>query len=259
MRWGSASVGLALVLWAAPSAADARACIAANERGNELRWKSKLLAAKDEFLRCSEEACPKVVREECTELARKMAADVPTLVFAVTDADGRDATEVTLFVDGSPVPGSVGASAVPIDPGTHRLRFEGPAGSAHELSLMARPGDKNRLVRVKLDGPSSAPEAIDAAGADGVAERPVPMISYVLGGVGAAALGSFALFGILGKLEQGCAPHCTADEVGSMRRDYAIADVSLGVAVLSLGAATVFYLARPSVQPARAALLVPRF
>jgi hypothetical protein len=257
MRRPSASIGLLLLLWPTPSGADARACIAANERGNDLRWKSKLLAAKEEFLRCAEEACPEVVRDECAELARKMAADVPTVVFAVTDADGRDATEVKAIVDGAPLSDALGAAPVPLDPGTHRIRFEGPGGTARELSLVARAGEKNRLVRIKLE-PRSAPPIAAGPDASRPSERPVPTISYVLGGVGVAALGSFALFGILGKVEQGCAPNCTADQVGTMRRDYAIADVSLGIAVLSLGAATVLYLTRPSVRPARAAPLVPR-
>jgi hypothetical protein len=260
MRWASSAIGVALLLWAAPGAADARACIDANERGNELRWKSKLLAAREEYLRCSDQECPKVVREECSELYRKTAADVPTLVFAITDADGRDARDVTVFIDGSAVPGPVGISAVPVDPGAHRLRFEGSTGGAQDLSLTARPGEKNRLVRVQLARPRiGAPPEPAATDSSAPGARPVPVISYVLGGVGVAALGSFGLFAILGKVEEGCAPNCTADEVGSMRRNYVIADVSLGVAVLSLGAATVLYLTRPSTRPARAAPMVARF
>lgn len=253
MRWASLAIGLAWLSWTAPSAADARACIEANERGNELRWKSQLIAAKEHYLRCSEPACPDVVREECSQLARKVEADLPTLVFAVTDAAGRDVPDAMVSIDGAAIPGPVGATAVPIDPGSHRLRIETSTGDAAELSIVARPGDKNRWVRVQLARRPSAKEMATRASVSNVVEdRPVPLVTYVLGGVGLAALGSFAVFGVLGKVEQGCAPNCTADQVGSMRRHYAIADVSLGVAALSLGAATVVYLTRPSVRRAAA-------
>ena len=257
MRFASFAVGIALLTWPASSAADPRVCIEANERGNKLRWESKLLAAKDEYLRCSEQTCPDVVREECTELARKVEADIPTLVFAVTDAEGHDAPDVTVSIDGSAV-GPVGASAVPLDPGTHRLRFHGSRGAAQQLSVVARLGEKNRLVRVQLQR-AEAPGSTRTQVVSASPERPVPVATWVLGGVGLAALGSFGLFGVLGKVEQGCAPNCTADEVGTMRRDYAIADVSLGVGLLSLGAAAVLYFTRPSVRPARVTAMVGTF
>jgi hypothetical protein len=63
----------------------------------------------------------------------------------------------------------------------------------------------------------------------------------MLGGVGIAALGSFTYFALSGKAEERklrrCAPDCEPDDVTPMRTRYLVADVSLGVAALSLGAA----------------------
>jgi hypothetical protein len=74
------------------------------------------------------------------------------------------------------------------------------------------------------------------------------MASIVLGGVGVAALGSFAAFGILGKnqlatLHETCgATHtCAEADVDAARTKLIVADVSLGVSVVALGVATVLF------------------
>jgi hypothetical protein len=70
-------------------------------------------------------------------------------------------------------------------------------------------------------------------------------------GVGGAALASFALFGAAGRTQQTnhldpCAPSCPHAEVQSVRTKYLVADVSLGVSVIALGAAAYFLLFAPS-------------
>ena len=75
----------------------------------------------------------------------------------------------------------------------------------------------------------------------------VPTASYVLGGLSLAALGSFTYFGLSGRgmeraLSDECSPRCSDARVDSVRTQYVIADVSLGIAVVSLGIATVLAL-----------------
>jgi hypothetical protein len=124
-------------------------------------------------------------------------------------------------------------------------------------------GEKNRVLRVtfEADAPTPSPRAPPPAPAPPSPDRPIPVVAYVLGGVSVAALGSFAYFAIKGKIEQTdlesrCAPRCRQDEADSMRTKYLVADVSLGVAVLSLGVATVVVLTRPKARavPAPAVL-----
>jgi hypothetical protein len=47
-------------------------------------------------------------------------------------------------------------------------------------------------------------------------------------------------------LRHTCAPYCASSDLDSAKREALVADVSLGVGVVSLGAAAYFLLARPS-------------
>jgi len=73
---------------------------------------------------------------------------------------------------------------------------------------------------------------------------------YVLAGVGAVGLLSFGVFGVLGyrdqhRLEQESGQSGVANDYAladSMHRKYMVADVSLGISLVSLGAATYLLL-----------------
>ena len=249
--WAVALAAAALLGTPRQAAADPQACIAANERGNELRWKSKLLAARAELLACSADDCPQVVREECAQLVRRVEAETPTLIFTVTDAHGRDATGAGVTVDGLPIAGAIVGSPRAFDPGTYHLRVEAPQLGARELEVVVRAGEKNRVVRVALDAPPPAPAPPPLPPPADSGGRPVPPAVWVLGGVSLVGLGGFTVFALRGKDTEGCAPGCTRDQVDSLRRDYLIGDISLGVAAVSLGVAAVLFLTRPTVPPAR--------
>ena len=65
----------------------------------------------------------------------------------------------------------------------------------------------------------------------------------MLGGVAVAGLGSFGYFSLTGKskqsdLEDSCAPRCSDEDYDNMQRNFVIADVSLGVALIAGGVAT---------------------
>ncbi len=82
--------------------------------------------------------------------------------------------------------------------------------------------------------------------------RPVPVTVWIFGGITVAATASFVLWGLAGNarrdtLRDECAPFCSASDASSVNRRYLAADLSLGVAVVSLGAASFFYFTRPSV------------
>jgi hypothetical protein len=259
-RWAGLLAGLALALSARPGAADPKACVAANARGNALRSEGKLVEAKAEFLACAADTCPKVIADECRDLVRKVDAGTPTLVFAAVDAKGEDTAAVRVFVNGNKLADRLDTRALPFNPGEYRFRFEAPGGSVRELSVIAREGEKNRVIRVVFDA-SLAPSAQPAAPAPPSPDRPIPLAAYVVGGLGVAALGSFGYFAITGKIEQTdlesrCAPRCQKDEVGSMRTRYLAADISLGAAVLSLGVATALVLTRPKATAAPAPVVL---
>jgi hypothetical protein len=75
----------------------------------------------------------------------------------------------------------------------------------------------------------------------------LPAATYVLGGIGMAALGVFAYVGARAKhdsssLHATCAPGCPHDEVTALETKLVVADVALGVGVVSAAAAVFFAL-----------------
>jgi hypothetical protein len=85
----------------------------------------------------------------------------------------------------------------------------------------------------------------------------VPTAAWVLGGVGAAALGSFVGFALSGRAKENdmmssCAPYCSQQDEDTMRRRYLVADISLGVSLVSLGAAAYLVLSSRTGPGARA-------
>src|SRR5262249_25551731 len=115
-------------------------------------------------------------------------------------------------------------------------------------------GEKNRLVLVTFPLPTPpvekhaprppSPPAFEE-------ERPIPTASWLLGGLGVLALGSYGTFGALGlseRSENHCDTGCSSSQKKDVDAKLQIADISLGVAVVALGAATWFYLARPTIR-----------
>ena len=79
--------------------------------------------------------------------------------------------------------------------------------------------------------------------------KKIPVVTWILGGVAVAGVASFTTFAILGKAKEGCAPFCSRSNVDTLRRDYLIADVSLGVGLVAGAAAVYFALtAKPQVD-----------
>jgi hypothetical protein len=228
-----------LVLLAAPSlarAADPQACVEAYEEGQKLRSEGSLQAAKERFLICADPGCPAITKSDCTTWVSEVDQSQPTIIFAVTDREGKDVTSVRISVDGKLLLESLDGKAKPIDPGSHRIVVELDGEAPVERELVVREGEKNRKVDF-----SFAPEQAGGAGSGGGSISPA---TWVLGGIGVAGIAVFATFGALGLSEKSdaettCAPNCTDDEVGSIRTKFIIGDIGLGVGVASLAAAVI--------------------
>jgi len=73
------------------------------------------------------------------------------------------------------------------------------------------------------------------------------LVPYALAGVGILGLAGFTTFAILGNsqagdLERTCAPNCQPGQVDSVKTKYHLADVSLGVGLVSVGVATYLWV-----------------
>ena len=113
------------------------------------------------------------------------------------------------------------------------VRVELPGAPPVEQRVVVQPGDKDRRLVIHVDSPSSVPPP---------ARSTTSPLAYVFGGLTLLAGASFGYFAVAGKgLEndraRSCSHQCTDQQVAPIHVDYAVADVSLGVAVLSAAAA----------------------
>jgi hypothetical protein len=218
-----------------------RACIDAATSGQRLRDQGALLAARDAFEGCAAESCPAVVRADCAAWASEVKAEIPALVLGARDASGNDLLDVRVFIDGALVATRLDGRARPLDPGPHRLRFERDGATPITLDVVLRAGERARDVTATF-GPLPARESPPVASPSG---RAIAFAS--LAGTALLAAGSLTYFGLRARgeaedLRARCAPSCTADDTRALRTDLTLADVSIGVAVVSLGALAVVAL-----------------
>lgn len=269
-----AAVLLAVSTAALPAAGTPKECIEQHSRATELRSEAKLIEAKATFAACvQDEECPSEVTRECAAQIEQLKNEIPSLIFAAVDESGNDTVAVRVSVNGQTVLEELALRAIEFDPGRYQLRFEGPNGSVKEDTVIVRVGERNRRVFVDFRPAGTGPQIITPPDPPPSAEKPglkpIPVASYVLGGVGVLALGSFAYFAFDGKQRENdmfdtCAPPegsgCSQSDVDAMRRSYLIADISLGIGVVSLGAATIVWLATGTSEaaPAQSARLSPR-
>jgi hypothetical protein len=258
MGTGSRAVVLGLALAAAalcetrPARADATkdACFDAYEQAQQLRKKGQLRAAQTQLLRCAAKACPAFVANDCTQWSRDVEASLPSAIFVAKDPQGSDLVDVVVSVDNAEVQRRIDGRAVPIDPGVHMIRYEW-GGETVEVKVILVEGEKGRRVEVTFAGPRAAvapppppPPAPPAS---------IPTASIVLGGVGVAAGAAFAVFALMGKGAESCAPGCSRAQVDTLRRDYLIADISWITGLVAVGAAvTIWLLQRPASAPSAA-------
>lgn len=227
-------------------------CVAAYVDAQRLRKADKLSEAKGRLEICASDACPKTLTKDCGPWLAEVVENQPSLSISALGLDGKQAQGVRVALDGQPLAAELLAAPVLVDPGEHELRFELDGADAIVLKIQAKRGEKAKPVSADFSTqappppsePTTPPPAADAE------ERPIPPTVWILGGVGALGLASFAYFGSTGKSEENdlaetCAPNCTPGDVDAAHRKMLIADISLGISLVSLGAATYLYVTRP--------------
>jgi hypothetical protein len=237
---------------------DAKAeCAAAYTASQEHRAGGQLLEAHAALVRCAQPECPAFIESDCGRWLIEVDRETPTIVIAAKGRDGRDTTDVRVFMDGEPFLEQVTGQAVSLDPGPHTLRFEVGNAEPIERAVVLRMGQKNRSVDIDFSGgtasESSQPPFEEAAEVDETPRKPGPLRPYafVAGGVGGLGLAGWAVFSLLGKsqesdLEKSCSPGCADSDVKQVRTKYLIANISLGVGVAGLAAGTaLFFISQP--------------
>lgn len=258
MRVVAGALTLILVQFVAERAhADEEACMRAYEHGQQLRMAKKLSGASEEFSTCVAE-CPASLATDCRTWIGEIEREMPKITVRVVGSDGCEVKRAHLSLDErreSFVPNA----RTSVDPGRHTLRVSPLGGPAREQLVVVAIGDDKRvdaLVDMKACE-AAAPAAPPRVMPESPPSRPVPTLTYVLGGVGVAGLVGFGAIGAYGLSQQGdlddrCKPSCPEGDVDAMRRTYLVADISLAIGVVGVVGAAILYLTRPERAEVRA-------
>jgi hypothetical protein len=229
----SGSLASGLVLSALLTASASRAaeptkqeCISANESAQALRQAGKLRDARSTLSVCMASSCPGPVREDCGQRLEDLQSAIPTVVFDIKDAAGRDLLGVQVSIDGN-APAAAGVTAVPLDPGPHAFHFEAAGAPPVDESLVLREGERDRRVSVVIGSPSATtptapPVEPESKGAP--VEAPPPqgeqasaasagdtqrLAGWITGGAGVAAMGAGIVVGLAAKSSYDGASGCS--------------------------------------------------
>jgi hypothetical protein len=238
-------LGMGAMAHAAPGASKpdpnskAAACIAALDNAQGSRASRKLLDARTSYVACSHEACPDMVRDDCSKGLREVDEALPTLVLSAS-VDGKDATDASVILDGERLTQGLDGRAIPVDPGPHLARFERPGSAVVEVKVVAREGEKNRLV----NGTFVVPRSQNGIRTEG---QHFPVVPVAFAATGALALGgafieTLSMTSRANDLGKECAPACPQSDRDALSDRLVLRNVALGVGLGALAVAAVTYV-----------------
>lgn len=198
----SFTVASILTFVAQAFADDKQACSDAYEKTQSLRNGGQLRAAREQALICVREVCPEFIRTDCSTWLTQVEASVPTVVFEVRDADGKDVATGSVSLDGQPWLDVIDLAAHPVDTGTHTFRVESRGSEPAEAKLTLREGDKNKRISVQLKRAATPQPVVPRAPQS---SEPPPeqreggrsIAPWILGGAGAAVLVTGVVLGVV--------------------------------------------------------------
>jgi hypothetical protein len=251
-HWVSWIVGsLAFASLPARAEVSKELCVQAYADAQSLRAEGSLLEARARLQQCAQIECPAALARDCTQWLAEVEQNVPSVVFAVTDQDGHDIAGAKVRAGARVVAERTDGQPVALNPGLYTFSIEAEGYAPERQELVIRQSEKSRMVRVPLTR-LSPPLTADALDPDPVPRErgfvlPAPAIA--LGATALAGVAGFAYFGLTGMSKRDDAERCEMNCRGLIddgKRDYVIADISLGVAVLAAGSAVLLtWLGQP--------------
>ncbi|HEY0469307.1 MAG TPA: hypothetical protein VGC79_34185 [Polyangiaceae bacterium] len=190
---------------AAPPTKDE--CVDAFTRAQEERRDGKLLESRRDLLLCANQACPKLVRTDCTKGFDELTPLVPTIVFQIKDGAGQDRNDASVTLDNQPL-SSVTGSALEVNPGSHTFVFRAPNAEPVTLHLVILEADRGRRETVTIGAvpppsvvapitPPPLPPPSDASPKSSESGLGAQRIgALVAGGVGVIGVGLGTYFGV---------------------------------------------------------------
>ena len=244
-----ATVGFVPRAAAEPSTVDR--CVDEHESAQRLRRAGELLASREALAICAEPSCPSLIERDCAQWRLEVDGLIPSLVFAAKNEEG-DLVDVAVTVDGRLVATKLDGASIEVDPGSHEVVFERPGSPPIVRRVVVGRGVKDRLVSVFFAETEASSSALTTAPQAMVTHRPVPVGSFVAGGMAIATLGvaiglgTHAMAVKTAKVEA-CAPLCGENDKAEVTRFAIAADVLFGASALAAGTALVLFLVRPEV------------
>lgn len=214
-------------------------CASAYAETQRLRQGGKQLAALERAVFCAQPTCPDLLVGDCTRWVSELEASLPSVVIEARDAAGNPLANVAVSIDGEALAERLDGRALRVDPGEHHFRFERD-GQRVERRLVVVEGSKNQRLLVEFPAAASDSSRQPAPAINGGGLTPTVYVTAALAAAGGVG---FAYFGLRGndrydELQGQCAPRCNDDDLSPVRRDWLLADISLGVSLVSLGAMT---------------------
>ena len=219
------------------------------EQTEAMRAEGQYRKARAVLLECVNAQCGGDVRRRCAATLQKLDSVTPSIVVRAEDPAGNDVQDVSVSLGDELLVTSLDGMAIPVDPGEHRFVFTRPGHDAVVQTLTIAQGEKFRAIDVLIGStPNLALPPVSTtttAGAGGISSERL-VASGTLIGVGVIGVGSYAYLGLRARSGEEalsrCRPNCSRGRVDSVERRYLLANVSLGVGVLALGAATYLLL-----------------
>ena len=198
-----------------------------------------MLVARSDLLLCSRASCPAAIQADCVDWLEEVMRSLPSVV-VTAHARGRDVANVKVSVDGKLVAESLSGAALEVDPGQHVFHFESAPWPPVERAILVSESVKGRAIDIEFAPPLPdivAPRAPDVPHRAG--RHAFDKLDHALGAGAAAGLVTAGVAGGWGlwsrhHLEESCAPFCRGDQKSAVHDKLVVADVALGVAVVSL-------------------------
>jgi len=187
-------------------------CIAASDKGLDLRKQGKLLEARRVLATCAPATCGADISGACQKRLTEINARLPTIVFLPKDSAGHDLAGVKMYADGATTGEILDGRPAAFNPGLHAFKFEVAGQPSIEQSFVLVEGTKDRQERVAMGG------AVAAAPAPGT-PAPSPameattgngqrLAGVVVAATGVVAMGIGGVLGLSAKSSYDGAPGC---------------------------------------------------
>jgi hypothetical protein len=233
-------------------------CAQAFNQGQKLLKSGRLVAARQRFVACSQQTCPRVLNEDCVKSIEQIEQRAPTVIFEAHNSRGADVADVKVSEKDVVLTERLDGQAMTLDPGVHDFHFD-HQGQRVDQQIVLREGDKLRHVPLVFDRvpppASSAPPPVSASASapppDASSERSLTPGVIVLGSVGLVASVLGLYLDVKGRsdlstLRSTCAPGCDPASLDSVKSKLRGGDISLAIGLAALGGATlVYFLGQP--------------